>query len=289
VAAKFNEYDALTRVLLHSAGHAFTASRIDRQWQALNFSSPPDAARASAEYAAFARLLADAGAEVVELAPHDELTLDAIYTHDASTFSPGGMILCNMGKATRRHEPAAHRRTFDALGVPIAGVIEPPGQVEGGDIVWFDERTVAIGHGYRTNAAGIAQFKALLGDQVDVHVVALPHHRGPDDVFHLMSIISPIDETLAVVYSPLMPVPFRQWLVARGIQFVEVPPEEFDALGANVLALSPRRCVMAAGAPITRTRLEAAGATVSIYEGREISLKGGGGPTCLTRPLSRGH
>jgi len=117
--------------------------------------------------------------------------------------------------------------------------------------------------------------------------VPLPHWRGPSDVFHLMSIVSPVAEDLAVVYSPLMPVPFREWLRARGVQFVEVPDEEFDTMGANVLALAPRRCVALAGNPITRAGLEAAGADVAVYDGREISLKGGGGPTCLTRPIRR--
>jgi N-dimethylarginine dimethylaminohydrolase len=285
--AKCNEYGPLTRVLLHPADQAFTAEQIEQQWRALNFAAPPDPGRAREEYAAFRALIARSGTEIVELPVHADLTLDAIYTHDASTISPRGMVLCGMGKHTRRHEPAAHRLVFETLGAPIAGTIEPPGQVEGGDIVWFDDRTAAIGHGYRTNAAGIAQFKELIGPDVDVHVVSLPHHRGPNDVFHLMSIISPVDETLAVVYSPLMPVPFREWLLERDMKLVEVPPEEFDAMGANVLALGPRRCVMVEGAPITRARLEAAGAEVLTYDGVEISLKGGGGPTCLTRPLLR--
>ena len=168
------------------------------------------------------------------------------------------------------------------------GAIEAPGQLEGGDVLWLDARTVAVGRGYRTNDAGIAQLRALLADDVDeVIVVPLPHWRGAGDVFHLMSIISPVDRDLAVVYSPLLPVPFREHLLERGIELVEVPDEEFDTMGANVLAIAPRRCVMVAGNPVTRARLERAGAEVLEYDGSEISLKGGGGPTCLTRPLRR--
>jgi N-dimethylarginine dimethylaminohydrolase len=174
-----------------------------------------------------------------------------------------------------------------ALGVPIIGAIEPPGLLEGGDVVWFDAQTAAVGRGYRTNDAGIAQLRAFLGDGVDVIVVPLPHYRGPADVFHLMSIISPVDADLAVVYSPLMPVPFREWLCRRGVRLVEVPDEEFESMGSNVLALAPRRCLMLDGNPVTRARLEAAGATVITYDGSEISVKGGGGPTCLTWPLLR--
>ena len=137
------------------------------------------------------------------------------------------------------------------------------------------------------NDEGIRQLSVLVGPGVDVVTVPLPHYRGPSDVFHLMSIISPVDRDLAVVYSPLMPVPFREWLIGRGITLVEVPESEFDSMGANVLAVAPRQCVMVRGNPVTKARLEEAGATVHEYEGTEISLKGGGGPTCLTRPISR--
>ena len=284
----FNEYGALRRVLLHSVESAFSETRIEQQWRALNFAAAPDLRRAVDEFAAFKDLIASSGAAIDEVSRHPDTTLDAIYARDASIVTPRGVILCRMGKRARQHEPAVQRLAYEALGVAILGVIESPGLLEGGDVVWFDERTVAVARGYRTNDAGIAQLTSLLGPAVEVIVVPLPHHRGPDDVFHLMSIISPVDERLAVVYSPLMPVPFREWLMERGFEFVEVPPEEFDTMGCNVLALAPRRCVMVDSAPITRQRLEAAGAVVLTYVGTEISLKGGGGPTCLTRPLARG-
>src|SRR5262249_54810819 len=135
---------------------------------------------------------------------------------DAALVTPRGVVLCNMGKPQRATEPAAQERAYRAWGVPVLGSIETPGSIEGGDVVWFDERTVAVGRGYRTNDEGIRQFRALLGDGIEVIAVALPHWRGHGDVFHLMSIISPVDRDLAVVYSPLMPVPFREWLLARG-------------------------------------------------------------------------
>ena len=208
---------------------------------------------------------------------------------DASVVCERGVILCSMGKPQRAWEPRAQGEAFAAWGIPVIGEIRRPGKLEGGDVVWLGRRSVAVGRGYRTNAEGIAQFRALLGDAIDELIeVPLPHWRGPGDVFHLMSIISPVADDLAVIYSPLMPVPFRELLLERGIVPVEVPDEEFEAMGANVLALEPRRCVMVAGAPRTRTLLERAGAEVIVYAGDEISLKGGGGPTCLTRPLVRG-
>jgi N-dimethylarginine dimethylaminohydrolase len=201
--------------------------------------------------------------------------------------TPGGLVLCRMGKPARIAEPESQGRALRSRGLTVLGSIEPPGALEGGDLVWLDERTLVVGRGYRSNDEGIRQLRVLVGSDVTTVVVPLPHYRGPQDVFHLMSILSPVDNDLAVVYSPLMPIPFRDWLCDRGLRFVEVPDEEFESMGANVLAIAPRRCVMVEGNPVTRARLEAAAADVAVYDGSEISLKGGGGPTCLTRPLTR--
>ncbi len=165
--------------------------------------------------------------------------------------------------------------------------MEGDGRLEGGDVVWLDDRTVAVGLGYRTNAEGARQFRAVLPEGVEMVLVPLPHLSGPSDVFHLMSMLSPLDGDLALVHSPLMPVPFRQLLLSRGIELVEAHASEMDGLACNVLAVAPRVCVMAAGAPETLSRLVAAGAEVHEIEAREICLEGSGGPTCLTRPLER--
>ncbi|HEY7473993.1 MAG TPA: arginine deiminase family protein [Vicinamibacterales bacterium] len=284
----FNEYGELRRVALKHARDAFSgAGRQDDEWRALNFTAPPNLERAVLQYDTFQELFRAASVRIEELPPDSGLTLDSIYVRDASILTPRGVLLCRMGKAARQREPDAQRRAFEALGLTVAGAIEEPGQIEGGDVAWFDERTIAVGRGYRTNDAGIDQLRGVLGRSVDVIVVPLPHYRGPADVFHLMSIVSPVDADLAVVYSPLMPVPFREWLCARGIRLIEVPDQEFESMGTNVLAVAPRRCVMLDGNPVTRARLEAAGVQVFVYDGSEISIKGGGGPTCLTRPLER--
>jgi N-dimethylarginine dimethylaminohydrolase len=208
---------------------------------------------------------------------------------DASMVSERGLILCRMGKSQRVEEPAAQEQAALAGHMPatICGRIEPPGRLEGGDVVWLDAGTLVVGRGYRTNAEGIRQLRAILGSGVEVIEVPLPHWQGHQDVMHLMSLISPIDHGMAVVYSRLLPVPFREWLLDRGMHLVEVPDEEFDSMGTNVLALAPRRCLILAGNPRTRAALERAGAEVVEYEGTEISIKGAGGPTCLTRPLER--
>lgn len=282
-------------VVVHHVREAFgNGEEIARQWRTLHFTAAPDYCRAVDQYERFLDLLRTAGAEVVlrtsRAAPstaHSALTLDAIYVRDASVMCARGAILCRMGKLQRQAEPAALAGTYRALGVPVVGTIEAPGTLEGGDVTWLGPRLVAVGRGYRTNDEGIRQLRTLLGDSVDeVIIVPLPHYRGPGDVFHLMSIISPVDRNLAVVYSPLMPVPFRERMLDLGYSLVEVPDEEFDSMGANVFALSPRRCLMVEGNPKTRAALERAGAEVLAYDGSEISLKGGGGPTCLTRPIT---
>jgi N-dimethylarginine dimethylaminohydrolase len=280
----------LRRLLLKHARDAFAdEATIAAQWEALNFTAKPDLARAIDEYDRFLALIAAAGV-AIDWLPHDEAaTLDSIYVRDASVATARGMVICAMGKPAREAEPRLHADAFRRLGIPVAGAITPPGRLEGGDVTWLGDRIAVVGRGYRTNDEGIAQFRAILGDSIDeLIVVPLPHWRGPGDVFHLMSILSPVDDDLAVVYSPLMPVPLRERLTDRGIELVEVPGEEFDTMGANVLAVAPRRCVMIDGNPITRARLERAGADVVTYSGRDISLEGGGGPTCLTRPITRG-
>lgn len=284
-----SEVGAITHLVVKHARDAFQSqAAIAAEWQALNFTAAPDFARAIDQYEVFLALLRGSDCEITSLPPASGAGMDSLYVRDAAVICDRGVILCRMGKPLRAAEPAAQETTFRALSLTILGTIQPPGKLEGGDVAWLDQRTLAVGRGYRTNDSGISQLRALLGDSVDELItVPLPHYRGPGDVFHLMSIISPIDRDLAVVYSPLMPVPFREQLLERGLTLVEVPEEEFESMGANVLALSPRRCLIAAGNPLTRDRLKAAGAEVLEYEGSEISLKGGGGPTCLTRPLRR--
>lgn len=290
LATSHSEVAPLRRALLRHAREAFgSQATADGAWEALGFTGAPDVARAAAEYDAFASVLETAGAAVEWLPERPGLTLDSIYARDASVVCDRGAVLCRMGKTTRAAEPDAHAAAFRALGIPVLGRIEAPGRLEGGDVVWLDARTVAVGEGYRSDRDGIDQLARLLAGLVDrVIPVPLPHWRGPDDVFHLMSILSPLAEDLALVYSPLMPVTFRSELLERGFRFVEVPDEEFATQGANVLALAPGRCLALEGNPRTRDRLEAAGIEVLTYGGAEISAKGLGGPTCLTRPLERG-
>jgi len=283
-----NEYGRITSIGLRHARDAFRSSRaIAEHWKLLNYHSEPDYRAAIAEYDAFVEALQLAGADVHFLPDGDGLTIDSIYVRDAAIPGPRGVILCNMGKPARMAEPQLNGEGFERAGVTVAGAVVGEGRIEGGDFVWLDDRTCAVAHGYRTNAEGIRQLCALLGPEVHVEVCPLPHYKGPSDVFHLMSILSPLDRDLALVYSPLMPVPFRNWLLERGLTLVEVPDDEFPSMGCNVLAVTPRRCLMLDDNPETRRRLEAAGCEVVTYTGNEISRKGEGGPTCLTRPLTR--
>jgi len=283
------ETGRLERVLVKRPREAFLSDdTIAAQWESLNFSAAPRLARAIEEYDAFLAILERAGARIECLPADDHTNLDSIYARDASVVCAHGVILGRMGKRLRAGEPAAQRAAFRRMAVPIVGEITEPGYLEGGDVVWLDERTIAVGRGYRTNEEGILQLRSMLADSIDeMIVVPLPHWRGPGDVLHLMSLISPVDRDLAVVYSPLLPVPFREGLLERGYALVEVPAGEFDTMGTNVLALGPRDCLMLAGNPRTRAALERAGVRVVEYAGDEISVKGAGGPTCLTRPLAR--
>ena len=263
-------------------------NHIEQHWKDLNYLSKPNLDVAIAEYAAFEAILKSFGGDIHYLPEDATVNMDSIYCRDAAIATDKGMIICHMGKAARQNEPFAEMKAFESKGIPILGIIKAPGTIEGGDVAWLDEYTLAVGHTYRTNEEGIKQLKKVLKPLgVQVITVPLPHYKGASDVFHLMSILSPVDTNLAVVYSPLMPIGFRNLLILRGYELIEVPDAEFDSMGCNVLALAPRSCLMVAGNPITKAALENAGCTVIEYQGEEISVKGGGGPTCLTRPVSR--
>jgi N-dimethylarginine dimethylaminohydrolase len=283
------EFGRISRMILKRPEDAFVSDlTVARHWRELGYLSRPDYRRAADEYDELVDLLEGFDIDLIFLSRDDAVGLDSIYVRDAAIWAGDGLILCNMGKGARRTEPKALERAVAAAGIASRGAITDDGNLEGGDVVWIDERTVAVGRGYRTNDEGIRQLRDLLGDTIDeLVVVPLPHNRGPDDVFHLMSILSPIDRDLALVYSPLMPVPFREWLLGRGIELIETPGPEFHSLGCNVLTVAPRRCLMLSGNPVARQRLEEAGAEVTEFRGSEICLKGRGGPTCLTRPLGR--
>ena len=283
--------DPIIRVLIKHPKDAYqNQAKVNEQSPQLHYFGIPDYEKALSDYEKLVAFLESFDVEVHFLPADDSTSLDSVYTHDPCVVSNRGIILCTMGKDARVPEPKAMEGYFESIDVPVLGRIESPGTLEGGDVVWIDEKTVAVGEGYRSNAEGIRQFKKLLGNHVDeVISVPLPHWTGSGDCLHLMSNISPIDHDLYLVYSRLLPVPFRQYLLDRQIKLIEVPDEEYDSMGCNVLAVAPRKVIMIEGNPITQKRLENEGVDVHTYDGTEISIKGAGGPTCLTRPFLRSN
>ena len=284
-----SETGKIKRIVIKKAKDAFISrEKLQQEWQSLHFLSEPELDKAIREYEHFESFIRENGAEVYGLEHNPDISIDSVYCRDASLATDFGVIICRMGKENRMSEVAEVKKHYQKLGIAILGEITAPGTLEGGDVAWLDEQTLAVGHTYRTNEAGIDQLRKLLEPHgVQVLDFSLPHYKGERDVFHLMSIFSPVAPDLAVVYSPLMPVSFRNTLLKRGYRLVEVPEAEFGSMGCNVLALGGGKCLMVAGNPVTKQRLEEAGCTVFEYEGEEISVKGGGGPTCLTRPLER--
>jgi len=274
----------LKRVLVRKPA----APAAEGDFAAFGYPRPVDPERTEREHEAFRALLAGSGAEVVVAGPDETGLLDAIFAYDPSLMTDAGAVLLRPGKELRLGEVDLAERTYAELGIPVMGRIEAPGTVEGGDTVWLDERTLAVGRGYRTNDEGTRQLSALLAPLgIDTMTVDLPHWRGPNECLHLMSFISPVADRLAVVYLPLMSVPFVQELLRRGWSFIEVPDEEFETHGCNVLALAPMQVLVCDGSPVTRARLQAAGCNVLVYTGDELSHNRAGGPTCLTRPILR--
>jgi len=280
----------LRRVIVKRPEEAFIdETQIDGQWQALDYLGRPDLTTAIDEHRRFVTLIKAAGAEVVFLPADTRTGMDSLYVHDpVASVTDQGVLLGYMGKTARTAEAEAMEDVFDRLDIPVWGRIQPPGQVEGGDVVWLDASTVAVGLTYRTNAEGIRQFRAFV-EPAGVSVVEVPivHWDGPGAVLHLMSVVSLVDDDLAVVYERLLPIPFRALLQDFGFRFVRVPDEEYDSLGCNVLALGPRHALIRSGNSATVRGLRDAGCRVDEFDGDHICYRGSGGPTCLTRPVWR--
>ena len=284
-----NMVNPIKKIILKHPKDAFKdQDTINKQFSRLNYFEAPNFNKAISDYDKFVGLLISFDIELHFLPKDNSTSIDSIYTHDPCVVSNNGVILCNMGKKARLAEPNTMEDYFKSIQLPILGRIKAPGTLEGGDVVWIDEKTIAVGEGYRTNKEGIKQLKHLLSDQVEkVISVPIPHWTGPKDCLHLMSNISPIDHNLYLVYSRLLPVPFRKYLLDRNIELIDVPDEEYESMGCNVLAVAPRKVIMINGNLITKQLLEKKDIEVYTYDGAEISIKGAGGPTCLTRPFVR--
>jgi N-dimethylarginine dimethylaminohydrolase len=269
----------LRRVLLRRP--SLTGDFAAADWRA------PEIGLLARQHEAFAQMLTDLGCEV-EVAPAAAGLVDATYVRDPGLVTGAGAVLFQMAKPTRAAEPALLGTALTAAGVPVVARLAGAARADGGDFIWLDEQTMLAGRSYRTNAEGLRQLAQILAAEgASLRSVDLPHDRGPGHVLHLMSLISPVADDLAVVYPPLTPVALMETLAERGIRVVPVADDEYQTMGCNVLPVEPRRVLMLNGNPRTRAALESAGCQVHGYDGSEISLKGDGGPTCLTAPIWR--
>ena len=258
-------------------------------WQAFGYTHPVDHDASLSEHQALRELLLSEGVEVITQPAAEAGELDSIFVYDTSIVTDGGVVLTNPGKALRQMEVQRAALAFGQLNVPVIGQIEGPGTLEGGDTMWIDTNILAVGHGYRTNSWGIDQLKIFLQPfDIDLVTVDLPHWHGPNECLHLLSLISPVAERKAVVYSPLISARFMQLLTELDWELIEIPEPEFATQATNVLALAPNKVLLLKENVGTIRALEAAGVEVLTYTGDHISHNRQGGPTCLTRPLLRG-
>lgn len=275
----------LRRVLMRRPAAMLTADPV--RW---HYAKPIDAVALSSQYETFVGLLEQAGVEVDFLPRADDDLADSVFTFDASMIVPAGAIILRAGKELRLGEAALHSDYYDGR-IPVLGTIVAPGLIEGGDVFWLDESTLAVGRGFRTNQDGIDQLRALVEPTgISVEAYDLPVLHGAEACLHLLSIVSPLDTNLALVYEPLLPVALYQRMRGLGYELLSAPAEEFDrslGLSLNVLATAPRRCIAVDGFPETVALMRSAGCKVEVFDGSELCIPCEGGPTCLTRPLLR--
>lgn len=257
-----------------------------------HYSGPLDAGRLKRQYDRFAECVAESGARLEWIPERDDGLADSIFVFDPSFMTPRGAILLRPGKALRRLEVPLHEELYRRLGVPVLGAVEPPGVAEGGDLLWLDEGTLAAGRTFRTNQSGIDQIGDLLSPLgVRVHAFDLPVWKGSAACLHLLSVVSPLDRDLALVYPRLLPVALLDLLGTRGIRCLEAGDDEFAASGGmslNVLATAPRRCIALSGSPKTLRLLQDAGCDVTCFDADALCVPCEGGPTCMTLPIWRG-
>ena len=279
----------LKTVLLKDPKAAFKSQKtIDLQWQNLNFIEKPDYKKSIIQYGKFVDILNDNHVEVLFIPEDEKTSLDSIYTHDPMFMTPNGAVIGNMGKKQRKPETIMMKSYLDEMGIPIFGEIDNGGTLEGGDAIWINDKTVAVGLTYRTNNEGINQLRKILSTiSVELICVDLPHWNGPVDVLHLMSLISPLKEDLFLIYEKLLPVGFLEFLNKIAIKTISISDEDYDTLGCNVLPLSTTKCLITNGNDRTTKLIEDNGIEVIEFQASEICYKGSGGPTCLTRPLYR--
>jgi len=274
----------LRTVLVRRPDYSFAVSDPQR-W---GYTARPDLGAAEAEHDAFVALLRDSDVDVRYHEGAQPERADAIFVHDPAIVTDRGAIVLRMGKDLRRGEEGSMADAFGNMGIPLLATLQSPATAEGGDLLWVRPDLLAVGQGFRTNSEGLNQLHRVLKEVgVRTEPVDLPYFHGPAACLHLMSLISLVDEDLAVIYPRLLPVPFWRHLKEEGFDFVEVPDDEFDRMAPNVLAVAPRDCIMIERNPLTRQRLEEVGCRVRTYRGNEISLKAEGGATCLTRPILR--
>lgn len=277
----------LARVMMRAPGPAMAAA----DPAAFHYGPGFDPAAAVAEHAALAALVAASGAEVHWLDPADDGLADAVFVQDPSLVTRHGAVILNMGKALRRPEPALHEAFYHAHRIPVLGRLSGTATAEGGDCVWLDPDTLAVGRGARTNQDGIAALARILAPRgIRVLGYDLPFGAGPEACLHLMSLVSPVAEKAALVHLPLLPHALWAELTARGWTLIPAPPAEFAAsngLSLNVLMLAPWQVAMIDGYPGTRAALERAGCRVQVFPGQALCVACEGGPTCLTRPIWR--
>lgn len=283
-----SEYRPVKRILVKHPREAYrNQENADANWKNLGYPAPVSYDKVMMEFEAFTAILEKFVPTISYLPAADGAGLDSLYTHDPIVPTNKGIIMMNMGKAQRRKEAEAMEAYFRAEGIPVHGWINSPATHEGGDSVWIDGCTLAMARSFRTNDAGVKRMRELAANDFEVLSYGLPYWNGPEECLHIMSFISPVDKDLAVVYSRQMPIPFREELVRRGYKFVEVPDEEYASFGPNVLAVAPRIVIIPSGNPKTKEALKSVGCEVYEYPADDITHKGGGGPTCLTRALER--
>jgi N-dimethylarginine dimethylaminohydrolase len=241
---------------------------------------PPDLDRLAAQHRGLVHALIDEGVDVVVAPPMDDAFTKSVYVRDPLVTVPGGAIIGRMAVLMRRGEEADLSRVVAGAGMPILGTMTGTATLEGGSFVKLRDGVAALGTSIRCNDEGADALRDVLA-RIGWELVVVPL---PGYTIHLDMHLAMLDVDLALADVGGLPYTFLTRLAAMAIDLVHAEPGE--VWGLNLLALGPRRVLMAEGSPATTARLRDAGVEVRTVAYDEIH-RAGGGVHCSTMELVR--
>ncbi len=235
---------------------------------------------AKKQHREFSEALSSAGVEVLYVECRKDRHYQ-VYTRDVGVPTRRGVLLGRFRESARKGEENFAEEAFIKGGIPIIGRVSE-GSLEGGDVHYVDDETLAIGVGARSTLEGIKEAEGTLRG---LGLTIIPV-EFPEGYLHLDLLFVVIGDRICVACIEMLPPSFLEMLKHKKFTMLEVSKEEAMELKSNVLSLDEKTVLSFRENRRLNDKLEALGFEVLKPE-INIFTRGGGGPRCLTFPLER--